>query len=121
MTKSLLKACGQTIFASEGFEIVREENGDILVKITNGEKRMVFLNDDEYLADGRNHTVSVVFDGGVPAVYFVTDGRFCDGGEKRQYGFTRLEKGSKIVFSAQNAAVNELKKLRVCSGIHLYD
>ena len=38
--------------------------------------------EEELLCDGKNHTVSVVFDAGVCAVYFVTDGVFCDGGEK---------------------------------------
>lgn len=38
--------------------------------------------EEELLCDGKNHTVTVVFDAGVCAVYFVTDGVFCDGGEK---------------------------------------
>ena len=64
---------------------------------------------------------SAVFDTGVSAVCFVTDGRFCDGGEKRRYGFTRFDRGTKITFSAKNACLNKLENLRASEGIHLYD
>ena len=109
------------LFKSETFEISRAENGDILVSVKDGEQSMTFINDDIILSDGKNHTVTAVFDGGVPAVYFATDGCFCDGGDKRQYGFTRFDKTLRIKFSAEGVVINKLKKLRVSDGIHLYD
>ena len=68
------------------FEVTRCENGNVVIKAGENE----FINDDVLLEDMKNHTVTAVFDRGAKVVCFTTDGIFCDGGEKRQFGFTRF-------------------------------
>ena len=77
--------------------------------------------EEELLCDGKNHTVTVVFDAGVCAVYFVTDGVFCDGGEKRQFGFVRFDRNVSFEMGFDKQTENKLLNLRLCEGIHLYD
>ncbi len=109
------------LYSSDTLCITREENGNIKITVKNGQDKFEFINDDEILSDGKNHTVTAVFDGGVCAVYFVTDGIFCDGGEKRQFGFTRFDRNVSFELSFDKKAENKLLNLRVCEGIHLYD
>lgn len=109
------------LYSSDTLCITREKNGNIKITVKNGQDELEFINDDEILSDGRNHTVTAVFDGGVCAVYFVTDGVFCDGGEKRQFGFTRFDRNVSLEMGFDNQTENKLLNLRVCEGIHLYD
>ena len=109
------------LFAADGFRVERAEEGDITVTVMVNGKEQAFLNDDPLLKDGKSHTVTAVFDGGVSAVFFTTDGIICDGGEARQYGYTRFERGAKIAFCAKGAEINRLKALRAARGVHLYD
>ena len=67
---------------------------------------------DKILKDGKAHTVKAVFDGGVCAVYFVTDGRFCDGGENRQFGFTRFDRELRFVHGLETPKINKLLNFR---------
>ena len=110
--------CGTgTIFTSENFVITRNQNGDLTIKVGNYE----FINDDVLLEDLKNHTVRAIFDRGINAVFFITDGVFCDGGEKRQYGFTRFSKDLKIDFSFKDVDLNKTIKLKFIKGLHFYD
>lgn len=110
-----------TMVGASGIEIRRNSEGFIEILAGDGQRMHLFLNDDELLQDGKKHTVTAVFDAGVCAVYFVTDGRFCDGAEKRQFGFTRFDKELRHVYGLERPRVNKLSKLFYCQGIHLYD
>ena len=119
------KAQSETLFSTMssygGIEIRRNEDGFIEMLAGDGQRMHLFLNDDEILKDGKTHTVKAVFDGGVCAVYFVTDGRFCDGGENRQFGFTRFDRELRFVHGLETPKTNKLQNLSFCEGIHLYD
>jgi hypothetical protein len=39
---------------------------------------------------GKLHHVAIIVDGGPKVICFVVDGRLCDGGEFRQYGWGRF-------------------------------
>lgn len=110
-----------TMSSYGGMEIRRNADGFIELLAGDGQRMHLFLNDDEILTDGKNHTVTAVFDGGVCAVYFVTDGHFCDGGEKRQFGFTRFDRELRFVHGLETPKTNKLQNLSFCEGIHLYD
>ena len=110
-----------TMNRNRGLEITREKDGTLKLLACDGQRMCMFLNDDEVLSDGKKHTVTIVFDAGVCAVFFVTDGRFCDGGEKRQFGFTRFDRQMTSVAGLEAPAVNKLINLRFKEGIHLYD
>ena len=102
-----------TIYSVGDFEIRRRQNGEISVKAGGNE----FINDDVLLEDFENHTVTVVFDRGINAVFFVTDGIFCDGGEKRQYGFTRFDKNLELHTDFRDDDI----KIKWAKGLHFYD
>ena len=93
-------------------ELGNEYTGDS-VYIKAGENE--FINDDVLLEDMKNHTVTAVFDRGTKVVCFTTDGIFCDGGEKRQFGFTRFNDDFKVTFGNMSD-----EKMKFAKGIHLY-
>ena len=101
------------IYSVEDFEITRKKTGDIVIKAGESE----FVNDDILLEDMKNHIVTAVFDRGIKAVFFVTDGVFCDGGEKRQFGFTRFAPDFTISSNFGQSDAN----IKFAKGIHLYD
>ncbi|MGI6280198.1 MAG: sialidase family protein [Acutalibacteraceae bacterium] len=82
-----------------------------------------------HLIDGQHHTcwdsdvltsdmphISVIVDGCSGIISFVVDGLFCDGGEKRDYGFGRIDTKMKDVagkgFFTLGKAASEIKLLR---------
>ena len=101
-----------TIYSSGNVEIFRKENGDVAIKVGEYE----FLGDDELLSDMKNHSVRAVFDRGAKLVYFITDGIFCDGGEKRKFGFTRFTEDFKVNFGNDSC-----DKVKFAKNLHLYD
>ena len=75
----------------------------------------VFKNDDILLEDLKNHTVTAVFDRDAKVVCFTTDGIFCDGGEKRQFGFTRFSSD----FTIDSDFKKSDAKIKFAQGLHL--
>lgn len=110
-----------TMEGGRGLSIRREADGSLLMLAGDGERMCAFVNDDPALADGRAHTVTAVFDGGACAVYFVTDGRFSDGGDRRAYGFTRFDLAFGCIAGAKTPAMRGIEALRIRAGVHLYD
>ena len=64
----------------------------------------------------KSHTVRAVFDRGAKLVYFITDGIFCDGADKRQFGFMRFTEDFKV-----NLGEESCGKIKFAKGLHLYD
>lgn len=46
--------------------------------------------DPDMLEAGKLHHVAVIVDGGPKIIMFVVDGKLCDGGEYRQFGWGRF-------------------------------
>jgi hypothetical protein len=64
--------------------------GGLQLVMSDGQTKT--LNDTEggLLAPGTTHSVAVVIDGGPKIVSFIVDGKFCDGGLERQFGWSRF-------------------------------
>lgn len=107
------------IYKVENLEITRCENGDI--RVLMGKEKQFFINDDNILSDHKNHTVTMVVDKGISAVFFTTDGIFCDGGEKRQFGFTRFERNKEFDVGLNAISINKTNSIKFAQGLHLYD
>jgi hypothetical protein len=88
--------------------------------IGDGQRFNLFINDDILLEESGRHKIAIAFDGGVRAVYFVTDGVFCDGGNKRDFGFTRIDRGFLSVAGLETPIVNKIKDLMFYEGLYLY-
>ena len=87
----------------------------------DGQYMSCFWDDDLLLCRRGRHEIRIVFDGGVKAVYFVTDGIFCDGGEERQFGFTRFDRHMQSLNGLTSPGVNKLSDLVYIEGIALYE
>ena len=68
-------------------------NGEeIVFTMGDGLRTNVFYSDKAPLAGGGRHKIAVSVDADARIVSFVIDGRFCDGGKERQYGFGRFDR-----------------------------
>jgi hypothetical protein len=72
-----------------GIRITRHR-GKILFSMSDGEKTTSFKSDESLMENSANH-VAVVIDGGPSIAYFVINGIFNDGGEKRIRGWERYD------------------------------
>lgn len=87
---------------TDGLLLRQDESHNLELTIYRNGQSSVFVNNDSLLALPGHHVVTAAFDYGVGAVYFVTDGRFCDGGDEslpnsRQYGFIRFDADDKVM------------------------
>jgi hypothetical protein len=73
--------------------------------LSDGQTRNAWDCDPQALASGRPLHVVVAVDGGPRIITFVVDGRLCDGGEFRQFGWGR--------FSPDLAHANGSARLRI--------
>lgn len=118
--------CGSGIIFStmnkdRGLTLTRSADGALTLLLSDGQRNSLFFNDDPLLSGEEIHTVTIVFDGGVCAVYFVNDGHFWDGGDRRQFGFGRFDRSTTGAAGLTKPSVNNLSRLRFREGIHLYD
>ena len=119
------KAPGQIVLDnrmhnSQGFCVQTGERGTLEIILNDGRTENRWTSDLGLLnADGQHH-VAIIIDGGPKIICFVVDGRLCDGGEARQFGWGR--------FSPHLRGVNGAKTLRVgpglnadLTGVRIYD
>ena len=87
----------------------------ILVELTPENSVKIMLNDgmtenawasDAFLTTGLHH-IGIVVDGGPRIISFVIDGHFCDGGEKRVFGFGRFSPDFRDVNTDNPALLGE--------------
>ncbi len=88
-------AAGQTIVDSraargKGICIETTGKGTIRLSMSDGKTRAKADCDLGILTPGVWHHVVIIVDGGPKIVTFVVDGVLCDGGETRQYGWSRF-------------------------------
>jgi hypothetical protein len=74
-------------------------------KITQG-----WESDSGLLTKGEMHHVVFIVDGAPDIITVALDGKLCDGGKARQYGWGR--------FSNELTDINGSKKLKVATGLH---
>jgi hypothetical protein len=89
----------------------------IRVVLTNGEILSEWTSDPGWLDVIRPHQVSVIIDNGPNIISMVVDGKLCDGGQSRQYGWTRYNPWMGLIRLARNLEVNSevVRKLRLYS------
>ena len=58
--------------------------------ISDGRCEFSWSSDVGILTDGLLHHITIVVDGGPKIISFFVDGVFCDGGDKRQFGWGRF-------------------------------
>lgn len=84
------------------------ENGTIGIILNDGRTENRWYCEPGMLEAGKLHHVGIVVDGGPKIISFVIDGKFCDGGASKQFGWGR--------FSRDLYHVNGTKTAKLASG-----
>ncbi|MBT5606585.1 MAG: hypothetical protein HOJ57_11630 [Lentisphaerae bacterium] len=69
----------------------------IAIDISDGQTTNTWDCDPDLLIAGRDHHVTVILDGGPRIIMFLIDGRLCDGGDHRQFGWGRFSPNLRTV------------------------
>lgn len=78
------------------------DGGAVEVVMNDGSTENRWRSDPGLLQTGRPHHIAVNVDGGPKIVTFVVDGRLCDGGESRQFGWGRFSPNLRDAFGGDN-------------------
>ena len=74
----------------QGFVLQHKGNGQLELVLDDGRTRASWDSDPHAVSVGKRHHAVVVVDGGPNVISFVVDGRLCDGGDFRQFGWGRF-------------------------------
>ena len=88
-----------------GLAVGVDQGGALHVHFSDGKNIGRWASDPGLLKPGKTHHVTAIVDGGPDIITFVVDGKLCDGGEARQYGWGR--------FDAKLDDINGSDKLRL--------
>ena len=104
----------------QGVWITTTEDSRLKLHFSDGERTAAWDCDPGLLETGKWHHVVFTVDGGPRIVTVLVDGRLCDGGEHRQYGWGR--------FDPKMGSVTGAKKVKIgpsfqgtCGSVRIYD
>jgi hypothetical protein len=87
-------AAGQILLDNRGDDrkgfCLRTTDSSIEIVLNDGRTQNSWDCDGGILQTGHKHRLAVVVDGGPKIISFVVDGLLCDGGQQRQYGWSRF-------------------------------
>jgi hypothetical protein len=92
-----------------GFALLTGPNETIEIILNDGRTDNRWSSDPNMLNAGTVHHISAIVDGGPKIISFVIDGKFCDGGETRQFGWGR--------YSPNLRSANGGQTLRIGPGV----
>jgi len=107
-------AAGQTVLdnrteSGQGFCLQTTDRATLEIVLNDGRTENRWDCDPGVLIPGELHHVVVIDDGGPKIITFIVDGRLCDGGDRRQFGWGR--------FSPNLREVNGAPELRIGQGL----
>ena len=76
--------------SGQGLGLITTARATLEIVLNDGRTESRWDCDPGLLETGRNHHVVVVVDGGPKIITFVVDGKLCNGGEYRQFGWGRF-------------------------------
>ena len=74
----------------QGFVLQHKGNGQLELVLDDGRTRASWDSDPRVVSVGKRHHAVVIVDGGPNVISFIVDGRLCDGGDFRQFGWGRF-------------------------------
>lgn len=105
-----------------GIALSITDGGTIRIELSDGRREAAWECDANLLRPNKLSHVAVIVDGGPKVISFVVDGRLCDGGTARQYGWGRFPSDLGDVNEADTAGIMAsstgalgLKSLRIYS------
>lgn len=98
----------------QGLALLTDENNNLRLILNDGRTENQWNSDPDTITPGKLHHIVVTVDGGPKIITFIIDGKLCDGGEFRQFGWGR--------FSPDLRDANGFDKLRIGNdfkeGVH---
>lgn len=89
------------------------ENDNFTLYLSDGKTKHICDTAEKFIS-GEKGSISVVIDGGSNIVYFVYNGKFCDGEDNREFGWSRISKYIYGIDGSDNIKVGKkVKSLRV--------
>jgi hypothetical protein len=76
--------------SGKGWALLLTASGALKLYMSDGQTVSDHECEEGVLCAGHIHKVSIVVDGGPKIVSFIVDGKFCDGGAQRQFGWSRF-------------------------------
>ena len=109
--------------AGRGVLVTVTDRHTVALLLHDGKTAAWWDCDEGLLRAGQEHHVAIVVDGGPRIIGFVVDGQYCDGGERRDYGWGRFAGELDDVNGAARAAVSDgVAVLRVYDrALHTYE
>lgn len=75
--------------SGKGISIIWDaDSSTIVFCMSDGKRSVICRSDSEPFQDKHTHTVTIIVDGGPRIVLFVVNGKLCDGGQSRQFGYS---------------------------------
>jgi hypothetical protein len=86
---------GQNIFDNRtpegrGFCVTTGDDANVRLTLNDGMTESCWSSDPGSIKADHIHHVSIIIDGGPKVITFIIDGKFCDGGDARQFGWGRF-------------------------------
>ena len=92
-----------------GFVVRTAEDHAVEIVLNDGMTENRWSSDPRVIAEGKTQHIVAIVDGGPKIITFVADGKLCDGGDARQFGWGR--------FSPHLKSANGGPELRIASGV----
>jgi hypothetical protein len=73
-----------------GWRLKLTKAGGLQLWMSDGQTECLHTSESGLIGVGQTHAVGVVVDGGPKIVSFIVDGKFCDGGDEKQFGWSRF-------------------------------
>ena len=99
---------GQVLFDARrsdgnGLRVVTTEFRQLEIQISTGSDIQSWTSDPGLLTTTGPHHVTAIVDNGPKIITWLVDGRLCDGGESRQYGWSRYDRYFGLLFIGDTA------------------
>ncbi|MFV1963820.1 MAG: exo-alpha-sialidase [Pirellulaceae bacterium] len=88
-----------------GVTVSAVDQGRLKITLSSGNKQDSWTTDPGILTTSRPHRITAIVDNGPKIITWLVDGRLCDGGKSRQYGWTRYDRGLGNIKAASKARV----------------
>ncbi len=106
--------------SGQGLCMRTTSRGTVEIVLNDGRTESRWECDPEMIDTGRVHHVAVIVDGGPKIITFIIDGKLCDGGDYRQFGWGRFNPNLRHVNGADLLRIGPSLKGKV-KNLRLYN
>jgi hypothetical protein len=104
----------------QGILIKTAESNTVEIVLNDGRTQNSWACDPGMLETGKLHHIGMVIDAGPKIITFIIDGKVCDGGEYRQFGWGRFNPNLRHANGSSTAAISGEGKVSV-KELNIYD